>query len=63
MIDYCTAEGARILKGRIARFWADKDKRVSIHGVVGSYSSCGYTTRMDLRSDMVNGLPREACHE
>lgn len=50
--------GAKALAERIAAYWAERGKRPTITLVRAGYNAQMRSTRMDIRSDMVNGLPR-----
>lgn len=56
--DYCSREGAQALKERIEAYW-----RARGHDVMLSLLNVGFhpairAARFDVRSDMVNGMPR-----
>lgn len=58
--DYCSREGAIALKEKIEAYWRDRG-----HHVMVSLQNVGFhpairAARFDLRTDMVNGLPRGA---
>jgi len=56
--DYCTREGALALKIKIEAYWRDRG-----HDVMIALQNVGFhpairAARFDVRSDMVNGMPR-----
>lgn len=56
--DYCSREGAQALKEKIEAYWRDRgqDVMLSLHNV--GFHPAIRAARFDVRSDMVNGLPR-----
>ncbi len=56
--DYCSTDGARRLKMRIEEFWRDRGFSLDIKLVDAGFMAAMRSARTDLRSDMVNGLPR-----
>lgn len=56
--DYCSAEGARRLKQRIEEYWRDRGFDIDIKLVDAGFMAAMRSARTDLRSDMINGLPR-----
>jgi len=56
--DYCSAEGARRLKQRIEEYWRERGFDIDIKLVDAVFMAAMRSARTDLRSDMVNGLPR-----
>ena len=56
--DYCSREGAVALKEKIEAYWRDRgqDVMLSLHNV--GFHPAIRAARFDVRSDMVNGLPR-----
>ncbi len=56
--DYTSREGALALKARIEAFWHERghDVTVALHNV--GFHPAIRAARFDVRSDMVNGLPR-----
>jgi hypothetical protein len=58
--DFCSREGAVALKEKIEAYWRERG-----HHVMVSLQNVGFhpairAARYDLRTDMVNGLPRAA---
>ena len=56
--DYCSREGAMALKTKIEAYWRDRgqDVMLSLHNV--GFHPAIRAARYDVRSDMVNGMPR-----
>jgi hypothetical protein len=56
--DYCSREGAMALKEKIESYWRERGQDVSIalHNV--GFHPAIRAARYDVRSDMVNGMPR-----
>ncbi|MCW5725218.1 MAG: phosphoglycolate phosphatase [Maricaulaceae bacterium] len=61
--DFCTPEGARRLKARIEAFWAERGYNVTIDLVDAGFMPAMRSARTDVRSDMVNGLPRRPAND
>ena len=55
--DYCTREGAERIKQQIEDYWAERGRKVSINLVKGGFLSSMRSARMDVRSNMINGIP------
>jgi len=58
--DYCSRDGAVALKQKIEAYWAARGQHVMIalHNV--GFHPAIRAARYDVRSDMVNGMPRAA---
>lgn len=56
--DYCSRDGALALKTRIEAYWRERGQHVMIalHNV--GFHPAIRAARFDVRSDMVNGMPR-----
>lgn len=56
--DYTSREGAMALKAKIEAYWRERgqDVMLSLHNV--GFHPAIRAARFDVRSDMVNGLPR-----
>jgi len=56
--DYCSREGAIKLKALIEAYWRErgKDVMIALHNV--GFHPAIRAARYDVRSDMVNGMPR-----
>jgi hypothetical protein len=56
--DYCSKEGAIALKAKIEAYWRERgqDVMIALHNV--GFHPAIRAARYDVRSDMVNGLPR-----
>lgn len=57
--DYCTREGAERLKEQIEAYWAERGHDVRITLVQGGFMPSMRSARTDLRSNMVNGVPKK----
>lgn len=57
--DYCTRDGALALKAKIEAYWRDRglDVMVALHNV--GFHPAIRAARYDVRSDMVDGMPRK----
>jgi hypothetical protein len=56
--DFCTTDGARRIKLKIQEYWRDRGYDVAIDLVEEGFVPAMRSGRTDVRSDMVNGLPR-----
>ncbi len=56
--DYCSREGAQTLKDKIEAYWSERGQNVmvALHNV--GFHPAIRAARFDVRSDMVNGMPR-----
>lgn len=59
MTDLCDLNGAARLKERIETYWRERDGAVSVVLRSAEYVPSMRTGRVDVRSDMLNGGPRE----
>lgn len=57
--DFCNTDGARRLKGKIEDYWKDRGYEVDIKLVDAGFMAAMRSARTDVRSDMVNGMPRK----
>jgi len=55
--EFCTKEGAAALKGRIEAYWRERGYEVVVKLVDAGFAAAMRSARIDVRSDMVNGLP------
>lgn len=60
--DYCTTEGARRLKQRIEEYWRERGYDVNVDLIDAGFMPAMRSARTDVRSNMVNGLPRTAAN-
>ena len=58
--DLCTPEGARRLKERIEAYWQERGYDVSVDLVDAGFMPAMRSARTDVRSNLVNGMPRPA---
>lgn len=58
--DFCSRSGAQELKDKIEAYWAERGQtvRVLLHNV--GFHPAIRAARFDVRSDMINGMPRPA---
>lgn len=58
--DYCSRDGAMALKARIEAYWRERglEVMIALHNV--GFHPAIRAARYDVRSDMVNGMPRDA---
>jgi hypothetical protein len=56
--DFCSRNGAQVLKARIEAYWRERGHTVTValHNV--GFHPAIRAARFDVRSDMVNGMPR-----
>jgi hypothetical protein len=55
--DFCNVDGARRLKQRIEEYWRERGYAVDVKLIEAGFVAAMRSARMDVRSDMVNGLP------
>jgi len=58
MADLCTDDGAMRLATKIQDFWRKKGYDVDTETIAKGFVSTMRSARTDIRSDMVNGMPR-----
>ena len=58
--DYCTQDGAQSLKAKIEAYWAERGQHVLVSLQNVGFHPAIRAARFDVRSDMVNGKPRDA---
>ncbi|MFQ5562813.1 MAG: hypothetical protein ACE5FO_04505 [Parvularculaceae bacterium] len=58
MSDFCSREGASQLAVKIQDFWRKRGFDVSVEMRSEGFVATMRSARTDLRSDMVNGMPR-----
>ena len=56
--DFCTREGALRLKERIEAYWKERGYDVNIELTEAGFMPAMRSARTDVRSNMVNGMPR-----
>lgn len=59
MADHCDRPGAVQIKERIESFWRARGATVAVELVEAEYVPNMRTARVDVRSDLLNGWPRE----
>lgn len=55
--ELCNGEGARKLKARIEAYWSERGYAVNVRLVKGEFVMAMRSSRFDVRSDMINGMP------
>jgi len=58
MKDWCNTEGAKRLREKIREYWAERGYDVDVDLVDAGFVPAMRSARTDLRSNMVNGMPR-----
>jgi hypothetical protein len=58
--DYCSREGAQALKDKIEAYWRERGQNVMVNLHNVGFHPAIRAARFDVRSDMVNGMPRTA---
>lgn len=56
--DYCSRDGAQVLKERIEAYWRERGMAVTIALANVGFHPAIRAARYELRSDMLNGFPR-----
>jgi hypothetical protein len=56
--DYCTRDGALALKTKIEAYWRERGQVVTVAMANVGFHPAIRAARYDVRSDMVNGMPR-----
>lgn len=56
--DFCTPRGAGRLKEKIEEYWQERGYAVDVEIVDAGFVSAMRSARADVRSDMINGMPR-----
>lgn len=58
--DWTTPTGAATLKQRIEAYWRERGYEVQVMLVDGPFNPALRAARVDVRSELVNGLPKSA---
>jgi hypothetical protein len=58
MADYCSRDGAQLLKDRIEAYWRERGMAVTIALANVGFHPAIRAARYEIRSDMINGFPR-----
>ena len=58
MKDWCNNEGAKRLREKIREYWSERGYEVDVDLVDAGFVPAMRSARTDLRSNMVNGMPR-----
>jgi hypothetical protein len=56
--DWCNEDGAKRLKNKIEQYWSERGFEVNIDLVDACFIAAMRSARTDVRSNMVNGMPR-----
>lgn len=56
--DWCNEDGARRLKQKIEQYWTERGFEVNVDLVDACFIAAMRSARTDIRSNMVNGMPR-----
>ncbi len=56
--DLCTPDGAARLKSRIEAYWSERGYQVDVSLIEMGHNVKMRSARVDVRSDMVGGMPR-----
>lgn len=56
--DWCTEDGAKRLKQKIEQYWVERGFDVNVDLVDACFIAAMRSARTDVRSNMVNGMPR-----
>ncbi len=58
MKDWCNVDGAKRLREKIAEYWQDRGFEVEVDLVDAGFVPAMRSARTDVRSNMINGMPR-----
>ena len=58
--DYCSRDGAQALKEKIEAYWRERGHHVMVALQNVGFHPAIRAVRFDVRSDMVNGMPRRS---
>ncbi len=56
--DWCNEDGAKRLKLKIEQYWSERGYDVDVDLVDACFIAAMRSARTDIRSNMVNGMPR-----
>ena len=56
--DWCNSDGAQRLREKIAEYWVERGYDVEVDLVNAGFVTAMRSARTDVRSNMVNGMPR-----
>jgi hypothetical protein len=59
--DYTDRKGAEMLKARIEAFWRERGYEIQVTLAPAAFAAALRAARFDVRSELVNGLPRKCC--
>lgn len=58
--DWTNPSGAAQLKARIEDYWRERGYEIAVTLVDGPFNAALRASRVDVRSELINGLPRAA---
>ena len=58
MKDWCDEDGAKRLREKISAYWAERGYEVDVDLIDAGFVPAMRSARTDVRSNMVNGMPR-----
>ena len=61
--DWCNEDGAKRLKQKIEQYWSERGYEVDVDLVDACFIAAMRSARTDIRSNMVNGMPRRRATE
>ncbi len=56
--DTCSQAGANRLKAIIEHYWSERGHKINVTILAMSFHPAMRSTRFDIRSDMINGMPK-----
>jgi len=56
--DWCNEDGAKRLKNKIEQYWTERGYEVNVDLVDACFIAAMRSARTDVRSNMLNGMPR-----
>jgi hypothetical protein len=59
-VDFCTREGAERIRAQIQAYWRCRGLEVSVNLLCAGFHPAIRAARYDVRSDMINGMPKPA---
>ncbi|MGQ0533056.1 MAG: hypothetical protein ACT4OF_10260 [Caulobacteraceae bacterium] len=59
--NYTDRTGAEVLKARIVAYWRERGYEIQVTLAQAEFSPALRASRFDVRSELVNGLPRRCC--
>ena len=59
--EYTDRAGAELLKARIEAYWRERGYEIQVTLAQAAFAPALRAARFDIRSELVNGLPRGCC--